>query len=222
MHEWTARAFKCSPPFALDPVAKRGREHPIPSRVGGKSPIRSMIYVIKENRTYDQVLGDMPEGNGDLSLCLCDATVTPNHHALAREFVLLDHFYVESEVSADGHEWSMGGYATDFVGKSWPLSYGHNSKGKFPYPSEGNLPVAFPANGSLWDRARQAGVSYGNYGEFCVLGPIKDGPAVTRIPSLEGHFDPWFRPWNMDYLHVKCAAHFSEELKRFEKAMDFA
>jgi hypothetical protein len=76
MHEWTARAFKCSSPFALDPVAKRGREDPIPSRVGGKSPIRSMIYVIKENRTYDQVLGDMPEGNGDSSLCLFAATCT--------------------------------------------------------------------------------------------------------------------------------------------------
>ncbi len=79
-----------------------------------------MIYIIKENRTYDQVFGDMKEGNGDPHLCLFPESVTPNHHALARQFVLLDNFYVDGEVSADGHEWSMGAYATDFVEKAWP------------------------------------------------------------------------------------------------------
>ncbi|HTH49598.1 MAG TPA: beta-propeller fold lactonase family protein [Candidatus Limnocylindria bacterium] len=220
MREFTARAFKCSPPSTPAPVTKGGRENPVPSRVGGKSPIRYVIYVIKENRTYDQVLGDLAGGNGDPSLCLFDERVTPNHHALAREFVLLDNFYVDSEVSADGHEWSVGGYATDFVEKTWPLNYGHNAKGKVPYPSEGTLPVAYPASGYLWDRARQAGVSFRSYGEFCAVGTGTNEPAHTRIASLEGHFDPGYRPWDLTYPDVRRAEHFAEELKRFERAGD--
>jgi phospholipase C len=102
--------------------------------LGDVSPIKYVIYIVKENRTYDQMLGDMKEGNGDPSLCLFGEAITPNHHALAREFVLLDNFYVESEVSADGHEWTMGAYATDFVEKTWPLSYGHDKHNKLPYP----------------------------------------------------------------------------------------
>src|SRR5215831_1360556 len=86
-------------------------------------PFKHVIYIIKENRTYDQVLGDMREGNGDANLCLFPEKVTPNHHKLARQFVLLDNFYVDGEVSADGHQWSMGAYATDFVEKVWPLTY---------------------------------------------------------------------------------------------------
>jgi len=96
----------------------------IPARVGDPSPIKYVIYIIKENRTYDQVFGDMKEGNGDPNLCLFGEEVTPNHHALAREFVLLDNFYVDAEVSADGHNWSTAAYATDYVEKIWPYGYG--------------------------------------------------------------------------------------------------
>ena len=88
--------------------------NPIPMKVGEKSPIRYVFYIIKENRTYDQVLGDIKEGNGDSSLVLFGEKITPNQHKLAKEFVLLDNFYCDGEVSADGHNWSMGGYATDF------------------------------------------------------------------------------------------------------------
>src|SRR5262249_7758826 len=98
--------------------------NPIPSRVGDPSPIKHVFYIIKENRTYDQVLGDIPEGNGDTSLVLFGDRITPNQHELAREFVLLDNFYVDGEVSSDGHNWSMGAYATDFLEKGWPTSYG--------------------------------------------------------------------------------------------------
>ena len=111
----------------------------------------------------------MPEGNGDPTLCLFPERVTPNLHRLAREFVLLDNFYVDAEVSADGHEWSMAAYATDFVEKIWPLDYGHNRAKKFPYPAEGYFPIATPAGGYLWDRAREAGVSYRSYGEFVTM-----------------------------------------------------
>ncbi|MCB1121463.1 MAG: phosphoesterase, partial [Verrucomicrobiae bacterium] len=130
---------------------------PVPERVGEPSVFKHVVYVIKENRTYDQVFGDMPEGNGDPSLCLFPERVTPNHHALAREFVLLDNFYVESEVSADGHEWTMGAYATDFVERTWPLTYRGNRPAtrKLTYPSEGAYDIAVPTGGYLWDRARE-------------------------------------------------------------------
>ena len=88
--------------------------NPIPRKLGDPSPIKYAIYIVKENRTYDQVFGDMKEGNGEPGLCLFPEAVTPNHHKLAREFVLLDNFYVDGEVSADGHEWTMGAYATRF------------------------------------------------------------------------------------------------------------
>ena len=137
MAAWTATVLKCTP---LRPdasvVAARPENNPIPGKVGDTSPITHCIYIIKENRTYDQMFGDIAEGNGDPKLCLFPEQVTPNLHKLVRQFVLLDNFYADAEVSADGHEWSMGAYASDFVEKTWPLNYGHK-KTKFPYPSEG-------------------------------------------------------------------------------------
>jgi len=218
MAENTERARRCTPaPDRPEVSLRRTRDNPIPSRVGGSSPIRHVIYIIKENRTYDQVLGDMAEGNGDPSLCLFPEEITPNHHALAREFVLLDNFYVDSEVSADGHEWSMGAFATDFVEKDWPMSYGHNQKGKYPYPAEGTLPVAASSGGYLWDRARQAGVTYRSYGEWIGLPTASGGMPKARVPALEGHFDPEFRPYDLTYPDVKRADRFISELKRFER-----
>jgi YVTN family beta-propeller protein len=215
---WTAQALKCSPATTENSVlSKAPRGNPIPARVGGSSPIRHVIYIIKENRTYDQVLGDMPEGNGEPGLCLFPESVTPNHHKLAREFVLLDNFYVDGEVSADGHEWSMAAYATDFVEKTWPLSYGHGARGKFPYPSEGAFPIATPARGYIWDRAREAGVSYRSYGEFIAFEEGTDKPGHTSLESLQGHFDPYFRTFEMEYPDVKRAERFVSELKRFER-----
>src|SRR5262249_53787688 len=96
---------------------------PIPRRVGDPSPIAHVFYVIRENRAYDQVLGDLDRGNADRNLCLFGDDVTPSAHALVREFGVLDNFYVAAEVSYDGHAWSMGAYATDFVEKIWPLNY---------------------------------------------------------------------------------------------------
>lgn len=218
---WTAQARRCSP---LQPDAQVAEApsagNPIPRRPGDPSPIRYCIYVIKENRTYDQVFGDMPEGNVDPDLCLFPERVTPNHHRLAREFVLLDNFYVEGEVSADGHEWTMGAYATEFVEKSWPLSYGHNRSKKFPYPSEGGFPVAAPAGGYLWDRARAAGVSYRSYGEFIANGKTAKDAGRAKVKSLEGHFDPWYRSFDMNYSDLLRAERFLAELKRFEAEGD--
>ncbi len=216
LKRWTSTAYRCMP-APLSSVTDREPDNPIPLRAGDPTPIKYCFYIIKENRTYDQMLGDMPEGNGDPTLCLFPEKVTPNHHKLAREFVLLDNFYVESEVSADGHEWTMGAYATDFVEKTWPLSYGHNEHKKYPYPAEGNFPIATPAGGYLWDRAREAGVTYRSYGEFINNGKTTNDPATSRVRALQGHFDPWFRGFDMDYPDVRRAKRFISELQRFER-----
>jgi YVTN family beta-propeller protein len=187
---------------------------------GTPSPIKYCLYIIKENRTYDQVLGDLPQGNGDPKLCLFPERVTPNLHQIVRQFVLLDNFYADAEVSADGHEWSMGAYATDFVEKMWPLDYGHNGSKKFPYPSEGAFPIASPAHGYLWDRAREAGVSYRSYGEFATLNSGTNIAARARVPALRGHVDEWFHGFDLSYPDVKRTERFVAELKRMEAEDD--
>ncbi|HEY3245482.1 MAG TPA: alkaline phosphatase family protein, partial [Phycisphaerae bacterium] len=169
-------------------------------------------------RTYDQVLGDMAAGNGDPSLCIFGAQVTPNQHALARDFVLLDNFYVEAEVSADGHEWSMAAYATDFVEKSWPLNYGNKSHSRIPYPSEGKFKIAAPSAGYIWDRCAQAGVSYRSFGEFVERN--KAGELFATVDTLKDHFDPQYEPFNLGYSDLKRAERFIAELHRFEAEGD--
>jgi DNA-binding beta-propeller fold protein YncE len=219
MARLTKDAFACSPLRADQAPVSQPRDagNPIPATVGGKSPIKHCIYIIKENRTYDQVFGDMPEGNGDKSLCIFPEKVTPNHHALARQFVLLDNFYVESEVSADGHEWSMAAYATDFVEKTWPLMYRGSRGGKLKYPSEGNFTIAASAGGYIWDRCAQAKVSYRSYGEFIANAEKPGQPAKAKVKPLEGHFDEQFHGYDLDYPDQKRADRFIEELARFEK-----
>jgi DNA-binding beta-propeller fold protein YncE len=215
---WSKAAYECSPLTAtLTPRGIRPAGSPLPAKVGDPSPIKNVIYIVRENRTYDQVFGDVAEGNGDPRLCLFPEHITPNAHALAREFVLLDNLYADGEVSADGHEWTMGAYATDFVERQWPLSYGHNAKKKYDYPAEGHFPAAYPANGYLWNRAAEAGVSYRSYGEFCATlqqGPEKSAPS---LPILVGHIDPLYCGWDLDYPDVKRADRFISELHRFER-----
>jgi DNA-binding beta-propeller fold protein YncE len=217
--KYSQDAYACSP---LRPdagvSAEAPKESPIPPKLGGPSPIKHCVYIIKENRTYDQVLGDVKEGNGDPNLCLFPERVTPNHHKLAREFVLLDNFYVDGEVSADGHEWSMGAYATDYVEKVWPLNYrGSPFKKLSDYPSEGTKDaIARPAGGYIWDRCAEAGVGYRSYGEWVDNGATPKDPGRATVKALEGHFDPWFRGYDLDYPDQKRADRFIEELKRFE------
>jgi hypothetical protein len=212
---FTAQCFQCAPRSGLPPAAPAA-DNPVPAEPGRPSPVNYCIYIIKENRTYDQLLGDLPQGNGDPALCLFPEKTTPNHHKLARDFVLLDNFYVDAEVSADGHEWSMGAYASDFVTKTWPLEYGHNKTKKYPYPGEGLFPIAAPAGGYLWDRARQAGVSYRSYGEFVQPGKKAGDPGSTKVAALQGHFDPEYRGFDLAYSDLKRAERFIAELKRFE------
>ncbi|MFI2744274.1 bifunctional YncE family protein/alkaline phosphatase family protein [Zhouia sp. PK063] len=162
--------------------------NPIPRKPGDVSPIKYVFYIIKENRTYDQVLGDVKEGNGDASLCLFGENVTPNHHKIAKDFVLLDNFYVDAEVSADGHNWSTAAYATDVVEKTWPTSYGRRG-GSYFY--EGQNKAAYPRDGFIWDYCKRAGISYRSYGEFGAFGK-------ANIKALEGHMGPHSPGFNLD------------------------
>jgi YVTN family beta-propeller protein len=217
-------AYACSPLREGNAVRAEGREadNPIPGPDRGPSPIKHCLYIIKENRTYDQVFGDIKEGNGEPRLCLFPESVTPNHHKLAKQFVLLDNFYVDGEVSADGHEWSMGAYATDFVEKAWPLSYRGGKR--IGYPSEGHYPdgIERGSGGYLWDKCNEKKVSFRTYGEWVENGKRKpDGgfeDSHVRVKSLEGKFDPKFRGYDLDYPDVKRAERFISELKRFEAA----
>ncbi len=216
---WTAQCYQCAPQPGLAAAAVAA-DNPVPVAAGRPSPIQYCIYIIKENRTYDQFLGDLPQGNGDPALCLFPKKVTPNHHKLAADFVLLDNFYVDAEVSADGHEWSMGAYASDFVEKTWPVNYGHNRSRKYPYPSEGGFAVAAPASGYIWDRAREAGVSYRSYGEFVIAGKKAGEPNGTRLATLQGHIDPEYHGFDMGYPDARRADRFIAELHRFETEGD--
>ncbi|MBA4066245.1 MAG: hypothetical protein C0501_21525 [Isosphaera sp.] len=229
MARYSKLAFQCSPLRDGNAVRDDNREadNPIPAKVGDPSPIKYVIYVIKENRTYDQVFGDLaagpnPKGNGEPELCLFPRDVTPNHHKLAEEFVLLDNFYVDGEVSADGHEWSMGAYATDFVEKIWPLSY---RGGKvYGYPSEGAKDlIARPGGGYIWDKCNEAKVSVRSYGEWANnVGVVKpDGTFADCVPAvkaLEGKIDPQYRSYDLGYPDVKRAERFISEFRRLEKA----
>ncbi|MFC4210944.1 alkaline phosphatase family protein [Pedobacter lithocola] len=169
-------------------TAEGEKGNPIPRKQGEKSPIKHVFYIIKENRTYDQVLGDMPKGNGDSSLTLFGKKITPNQHALADNYVLLDNFYVDAEVSADGHNWSMAAYATDVVEKTWPTSYGARG-GTTNY--EGGRPVTYPKDGFIWDYCQRAGVTYRSYGEFGDYGK-------ANIKSLQGNMCPNSPGFDMD------------------------
>ncbi|HLO58168.1 MAG TPA: bifunctional YncE family protein/alkaline phosphatase family protein [Bacteroidales bacterium] len=181
--------------------------NPIPMRVGDASPIKYVFYIIKENRTYDQVLGDIPQGNGDPSLVLFGENITPNQHAIAREFVLLDNFYVNGEVSADGHNWSLGAYATDYLEKNWPTNYSDRGG---TYDSEGTREIANNKH-FIWDICKRYGVSYRTYGEFA-------DDYKANIPVLEGHFCTFFTSWDQ---RVRDTVRFGQWKRDFDSLLAF-
>lgn len=157
----------------LEPPRPDAQPVPVPERHGEPSVFRHVIYVIKENRTYDQVLGDMPEGNGDPHLVLYGEEVTPNHHKLAREFTLFDNFYCSGVLSADGHQWVNEAYVTDYLEKA----FGGFTRS---YPYEGSDPLAFASSGFLWDNALAHGKTFRNFGEF-VRSSLPDGADWTAM-----------------------------------------
>ena len=187
-------------------------------RDGHVSPIQHVIYIIKENRTYDQVLGDMSQGNGDKSLNLFGEQITPNLHQLARDYILYDNFYENADVSADGHNWASAAIAPDYVTKIWPSEYGHRSR---LYNFEGGEPANTPPAGYIWDNALQAGLTIRDYGQWTTNIPLKDvtGPkqiGAVKDPALVPHVDMNYRGFDLEYSDIDRTKEFVREWNQFD------
>jgi YVTN family beta-propeller protein len=219
LEAYTREVMALSPyrDILLDPGP--ASDSPLYAKQDRPSPIEHVVYVIKENRTYDQVFGKLGKGNGDPSLTLFDETAAPNHYKLAREFVLFDNFYVNADVSADGHNWSTAAIAPDYTQRVWPAQYAGRFK---PYPFEGGEPANTPPAGYIWSNARLAGLNVRNYGEFVQnrKTPAADGIQVEKVtdPSLAGITSMRYRGWDTSYADVDRAKTVMEELKQFESS----
>ncbi|MGI8403063.1 MAG: SMP-30/gluconolactonase/LRE family protein [Gemmatimonadaceae bacterium] len=169
-------------------------------------PFEHVIYVIKENRTYDQVFGDLPQADGDSSIVFFPRAVSPNHHALAERFGIFDRFFVNAEVSPDGHNWSRAAYATDYSEKTIPSHYSDRGR---TYDYEGLnrdvVPaedVAEPSSGYIWNLADRAGITYRNYGEY--VNQPEDSAArndTAYFPtkaSLAAHTNKSYPGWSLE------------------------
>ncbi len=211
---WT-RQVESNTPYRDDLLQKaRASAQPsvIPSAVGQGSPIEHVIYIIRENRTYDQVLGDLPRGNGDPRLTLFGRKITPNGHALAEQFATFDNFYADGEVSVDGHSWSNSAYATDFNEKWWPANYGSHSKTLA-------APAYVPAAGHIWDLARRKGLTYRSYGEYASR--VSDGTGMEAsqgADGLQGHVSKSYR--GFEARDTENLAVFLKEFDQFEASFD--
>jgi hypothetical protein len=177
-----------------------------------------VIYIIKENRTYDQVLSDIPRGNRDPSLLMFGEEITPNHHKLANEFVLLDNLYCNGHVSADGHPWSTMAYNTDYIARNWALTYSRRLG--IDDDDEGSLTNA--PSGYIWDACKRHGITYRSYGEYGGRVSQPDGTFRMdgRVPGLVGHVCPDYdlripgKPRMRDTENVEV---FLREFREFEK-----
>ncbi len=203
--EFTRRVMQNSP-YRDSTVTRLNspRKTAIPTRVGDRSPIKYVLYIIKENRTYDQVFGDLPQGNGDPNLCLFGREATPNQHAMAEQFVLLDNTYCSGEVSADGHPWSTSAYVTDFTQRSWALSY--SGKGS----TVGSGSVSDPKSGYIWQACAKKGISYRSYGEYASHPSLAQNHSVKWREVRAPMQAPRVR--DTDKANV-----FIEEFKEFER-----
>ncbi len=202
---------------------------PVPTQPGEISVFKHVLYIIKENRTYDQVFGDLKQGNGDTSLVMFGRDVTPNHHALVETFVLLDNFYCSGILSADGHQWTDEAYATDYIEKTfgdWVRSY----------PYDGDDALAYASSGFIWDNVLRHGLTFRDYGEF-VNADItpKDATfmdayndylhgtsnvkirAVPNLETLRPYLCPTFIGFPGTVPDVYRAREFIKELRQFEK-----
>jgi YVTN family beta-propeller protein len=177
-------------------------------------PIKHVIYIIKENRTFDQVLGDIGGGaDGDSSLTLFGDNITPNEHAIARTFGILDRAFADAQVSADGHNWSTAAFANDYLEKMWPPLYGGRRK---LYDFEDGADASVPHGGYVWNAAASAGLSYRNYGEFTSQPTSPGGPVTTMMPDLIGHTDPKFAGFDLTISDATREAEWEREFDTYE------
>ena len=191
-------------------------------------PFQHVIYIIKENRTYDQVFGDVTQGDGDTSLVFFPRANSPNHHALADRFGLFDRFFVNAEVSPDGHNWSMAAYATDYLEKTVPSNYSGRGRtydwegtNRNRVPSEeGAEDASEPANGYLWDLVQRKGLTFRNYGEFVI--PEGTNPNATMPsgyrgvkPFLAANTNRDFPPFDMNITDQRRADIWLAEFQQY-------
>ena len=179
-------------------------------RTGG--PIQHVFFILKENRTYDQILGDIATGNGDAKLCFFGGTVTPNQHAIALRFGLFDNAYTNGEVSDAGHNWSTAALANDYVERTWPQTYGGRADGDDVVEGSG---AAAPHNGYIWDAAARAHVSFRDYGEMVNFSGRFPTSAVGTAPTLRDRYDPKYVSWNLDYSDVDRYREWKREFDAF-------
>jgi DNA-binding beta-propeller fold protein YncE len=221
--DYTRRVYAVTPyndDILLNPNVPVGS--PIPRVVGTSSPIKHVFYIIRENRTYDSILGDMKQGNGDPMLTLFGAAITPNAHALAAQFVLFDNFYVDADVSYDGHAFSTAAYATDVIQKLWQTLYG-NRGGMYLGEGDGFMRNPFgnlsaPESGYIWDYATRARVSVRSYGEFVrhlSKSPEGDIVAVESVPGLKNAVAPSFAGFDLEITDNKRVDTWLTEFKEF-------
>ncbi len=202
-----------------------GPARPIPAKLGWPSVFKHVIYVIKENRTYVQVFGDLKQGDGGPKLCTFGRDLSPNHHALAEQFVLLDNYFCNGVLSADGHSWATEGNVTPYLERAFG---GFNRSYTF-----GDDPITYSSSGFLWDQFLGAGLSFRNYGEmnyadpptgmdyFKQLEAFKKGEKIAYkqnigVARLKRYSHPECPGWNMDIPDVIRIDYFLKELKEFE------
>jgi YVTN family beta-propeller protein len=187
---------------APDPIVRKG------------GPIKHVIYIIKENRTYDQILGDVAGADGDPNLAVMGRTVTPNEHAIVERFGIFDRFFENSHVSADGHNWATAAIANDYLEKMWPANYSGKRKiYDFEDGAEGSVPHA----GYLWDDAKRAGVSFRDYGEFVTEPREKGGDVTTQEDALKTTIDPKFPTFDMAITDMTRVGIWKQEFDAYVK-----
>jgi YVTN family beta-propeller protein len=205
---------------------------PVPARVGEPSIFEHVLYIVKENKTYDQLFGDMPEGNGEPTLCIYPELVTPNHHALARQYVLLDNFYCNGVNSADGHAWSTEGNVSDYLEKS----FGGFTR-SYPF---GDDALSYSSTGFIWNNVLRHGLTFRNYGEMDYASTFpeaswmqiyRDFTNGTRsihyvqnigIASLVPYSSTNVPGWNLGIPDIVRADGFIQDLKASEAAGTWA
>lgn len=183
--------------------------------VRANGPIKHIIYIIKENRTYDQVLGDVKGANGDPKLTWFGQRVTPNQHAIAQRFGVFDAAYADAQVSADGHNWSTAAFANDYLERFWPPEYGGR---RALYDFEDGATASTPRNGYLWDQADRQHVTLRDYGEFVTYAPLGGGYVTTSMPGLQGKIDPKYPPFDMLVSDDSRVNEWLHEFKRYVAA----
>ncbi|MCU0226635.1 MAG: hypothetical protein MUF01_03260 [Bryobacterales bacterium] len=224
--QWNKAVLECNRALPEPPSAEPPSGNPIPSK-GGASPLRHVVYIMKENRTYDQVLGDMEIGNGDPSLCIFPQHVSPNHHKLAREFTLFDNFYVNADVSSEGWHWSSAAIVPHLLMRTWPMAYAGRTRllTNAAVTAEGGADggedaFRIPPSGYFWNRALDAGLSFRNFGFFVRnrAGVRPGEPIIESIsdPSLIPHTNPFYAGYDPDFPDVERARIFLKELREWE------